>query len=71
MATPIDMMLNGVEWVHNPDAAPDADSPDLPYATHSGVLTILDKQFRCYRLNDGRAIFDADDFANFFFDVAA
>lgn len=44
----------------------DADSPyGLPYPTHSGVLEIVGRKLRCYRLNTGEAIFDADDFNAF------
>jgi hypothetical protein len=56
-------MLDAVEW----QATAAQPNPDgLPYATHSGVLRIGEISLRCYRLNDGRAVFDADDIAAWF-----
>ena len=55
---PIDMMLDGVQWVK----CHDQDACDGLYATHSGVWEFNGKQIRVYRLSDGRAIIDADDF---------
>lgn len=55
---PIDYMLDGLDWkvVENPQAG------DLPHVTHHGVLNVFDTDLRCYRLSDGMAVFDADDF---------
>ncbi len=39
---------------------------DLPQATHEGKLTIGGLTMRVYRLDDGRAIINADDMAAFF-----
>lgn len=41
---------------------------ELPYATHAGVMELMGHKLRCYRLNDGRAIFDADDLNAFMSD---
>jgi hypothetical protein len=57
--TPIDKMMDAIEWSET-SAQPGTDG--IPYATHSGVLEVAGLRLRCYRLNDGRAIFDADDF---------
>ena len=62
--TPIEMILDGVEWVAAEGNAP-ADS-DLPYVTHSGVLRIGDHTLKCFRLSNGEAVFDAEDFERFF-----
>jgi hypothetical protein len=62
--TPIESMLAGIDWQETPTQP----VGDLPYATHSGVLEIAGKRLRCYRLNTGQAIFDADD-VNAFFDI--
>lgn len=65
--TPIEMMLDGTEWIPIPDS-PDiglTDS-DIPVATHSGVLEISDYSLRCFRLSNGEAVFDAEDFESFF-----
>lgn len=60
---PIDAVLDTVEWKAT-GAQP--DDSGLPYATHSGVLELFGKKLRCHRLSDGRALFDADDFLDFF-----
>lgn len=62
MATPIDIMMEGVDWQKTDN---DATVAGL-YATHSGVLEIGGFKLRCYRLNDGMAVFDADDVEKFF-----
>ena len=61
--TPIEMMLGGIAWTQS-DAEPPTDS-DLPYATHSGVWEIGGRSLKCYRLNTGQAIFDAQDMESF------
>lgn len=65
--TPIEQILSTVDWQEAPQQ--DVESDGLPYATHSGILKIFGVQLRCYRLNDGRAIFDADDFDRLFADA--
>lgn len=62
---PIDALMATVAWQAQPAAAENGSSA-LPYVTHSGVLHIAGQELRCYRLNDGRAIIDADDFNAFF-----
>jgi hypothetical protein len=65
MKSPIEQVLDGVEW--NPvTTEPENPDSDLPYATHAGVLTIGALELRCYRLNTGMAVFDADDVKRFF-----
>ncbi len=67
MTTPIDALLNAVEWQETGNAEDVAMADDgIPWATHLGVLTIAGVQLRCYRLNTGQAIFDADDVAALF-----
>lgn len=61
---PIDMMLDGVTWVECKGNLPAEDG--MPYATHEGVLEIMGFKFRCYRLNTGQAMFNADDVEAFF-----
>ena len=57
--TPLDIVLaRDVEWTV-------ADTPEKPeglYATHFGVWDSPFGKIRCYTLNDGQAVFDADDF---------
>lgn len=64
--TPAEAIMNTVEWkpIESDSALPVRD--DLPYATHSGVLNIFGLDLKCYRLSDGRAVFDADDINRFF-----
>lgn len=62
MKTPIEILLDGVEWVENPD---ENDQDEL-FATHSGVLKIAGHALRCYRLNDGQTVIDADDMNGLF-----
>ncbi|PPC95208.1 MAG: hypothetical protein CTY33_00180 [Methylotenera sp.] len=56
--TPVEKLLESVAWepLDNNGA-----ETDLPHATHSGVLEINGLKLRCYTLNDGRRIFDAED----------
>jgi hypothetical protein len=66
MKTPIEMMLDGVEWREADPVQQEGESDGLPYATHEGVLEIAGVKLRCYRLNTGQAIFNADDIAELF-----
>lgn len=61
---PIEVMLDKVDW-----KATKHDSTtvsELPYATHSGVLDLFGLKLRCYLLNTGERVFDADDIEEFF-----
>jgi hypothetical protein len=58
-ATPIDRIMEAVEW--KPLPAPIGDEAKGLYATHDGVLAIGGLRFRCYQLNDGQRLLDADD----------
>lgn len=57
-----EILLADVEW-HETEAPP-CDS-DLPYATHEGVFEVMGTRLRCYRLSDGSAVFNAEDFEAF------
>ena len=52
--------LQGVTWIANPCAP--TNEGGLPYVTHSGVWEFQGHQIKVYRVSDGRAIIDADDF---------
>ena len=54
---PLDHLLNQVAW----EVVPHETKPEGRYATHSGELSIMGHRFKCYRLNTGEAVFDADD----------
>jgi hypothetical protein len=60
MATPIEKMLDGVEWE---EVGRDADRDDgqaIPYMTHKGVLRIGGIDLQCARLSNGKRIFYGD-----------
>ena len=60
MATPIDTMMDGVDWEEVSDMTPGFHD-GLPYVTHQGDLQIGEISLRCFQLNDGRRIFDTED----------
>lgn len=62
------MILEGVTWIPA-ENEPDPNRPELPFATHSGVLHIFGTDIRCYRLSDGKAVFDADDFEQLLIEI--
>lgn len=64
MNAPIEMMLDGVTWIRNENVK--GTDSGQPYATHHGVLELEGHKLRCYRLNTGQAVFDADDVNEFF-----
>lgn len=41
----------------------------IPYVTHEGVLEMMGKRMRCFRLSNGEAVFEAEDFKEFVRDV--
>lgn len=63
---PIEMMLDGVEWREAEPGKAGTPDEEMPYATHHGVLEIAGHKLRCYRLNTGQAVFNADDVRDFF-----
>lgn len=64
--TPADAMMNTVEWKPIESDSALLVGDDLPYATHSGVLNLFGIDLKCFRLSDGRCVFDADDVHRFF-----
>lgn len=70
VSVPIDTMLAAVEWkAIDLTGCSFVGEPDALYATHEGVLELGDLRLRCYTLNDGQRVFDADDLARFFDDT--
>lgn len=64
--SPIEMMLDGITWVPAGDRPDGPDNHDgVPFATHEGVLDLMGHKIRCYRLNTGQAVFNADDVNDF------
>jgi len=63
MDNQIPAFLHGVEWKYeNP---PEQTEGDLPHVTHSGVLHLMGHDLRCFRLSNGKTVFEAGDFKNF------
>ena len=63
MKTPIEILLDQVEWIECFTPGPHGT---LPYVTHKGIFTIGEIRLRCYVLSDGRRIFDATDVKELF-----
>lgn len=62
MATPVDRLMDTVDWKGlDPAHGIGFDDDGIPWATHEGVMTIGEVKLRCYRLNTGQAIFNAED----------
>lgn len=66
--TPIEQLLGKVAWkrieLPTPDTRPTRSG--LPVATHEGVLNLAGFPLRCYQLNNGMRVFDADDLQKLF-----
>lgn len=59
MSTPLEMMLDGVEWKALPP--PDTEDPDgLPYVTHEGVLHIGEAALDVFQLSNGQRVISED-----------
>jgi hypothetical protein len=54
---------DGVQFTEVP---PPPSPGDLPFVTHEGVLEVAGHKMRVYRISDGRAIINQDDFHDFF-----
>lgn len=63
MSTEIPAFLADVEWIESPPPPEIIDA--LPHVTHSGVLELFGHKLRCFRLSNGQAVFEADDFEKF------
>lgn len=67
--TPIEMYLDGLAWKTSLSESEiekrqeQFASDGILYATHEGQLEIFGSTIRCYQLNDGQRVFDADDLA--------
>ena len=65
----IPMFLNGVKWEAVPANESHlqrmADGPGLPHVTHEGVFEIMGHKMKCFRLSNGQAVFEKDDFERF------
>lgn len=65
LTAPVEKMMERVEWRELPDPEEEI-APGGLYATHEGILEIGAARLRCYTLNGGQRVFDADSVAAFF-----
>ena len=65
---PIEMLLDRVSW-EDTGREPAPTDGDTLFATHEGTLEIMGHSLRCYRLNNGQAVFNADDLEAFLSDI--
>lgn len=60
----LELLLDMVAW--EDCARPVNNGDNLPYPTHKGILHVGGSGLRCYQLNTGERIIDADDMEAFF-----
>lgn len=65
---PIESLLDGVSWKAT-GRRPDPSEENILFSTHEGTLEIMGHSLRCYRLNNGQAVFNADDLEAFLSDI--
>ncbi|MCP3681580.1 MAG: hypothetical protein GY861_02725 [bacterium] len=53
----IKKLLQQVDWVA---VAPPTEQTDLPYATHTGTITLGGTKLTVYKLSNGRVLFGTD-----------
>lgn len=71
MTTPIEAMLNAVEWTEvGKSNMKDVGDGDIPYVTHEGALDLYGVTLRVYQLSNGKRIVDAEDIARLGRDAA-
>lgn len=60
---PVEKLLDSVDW--KPTGAKRV-KPDIPVATHEGVLKIGDLEFKVVQLDNGMRLIDEESVAKFF-----
>lgn len=63
--TPIDVMMNAVEWKPIESESALLVGDDLPYATHEGVLSVGGFEFQCYQLSTGVRVISEESMMKF------
>jgi hypothetical protein len=63
-SAPVEAMMATVKWELLPQG--ESLSSDQLYATHEGWLDIGGFRLKCYQLNNGERVFDADCVERFF-----
>ncbi len=65
----IPMMLRGVTWEAVPENEQNAqrlaDGDHLPRVTHQGEFEVMGHTMKCFRLSNGQAVFEKEDFERF------
>lgn len=62
----VNELLKMATWKELEQYPAEAVAEGLPYATHEGEMEIMGHKLRCYRLNTGQAVVNADDAHAFF-----
>jgi hypothetical protein len=63
----IKRLLDSAVWTALP--AP-AETGELPYATHEGILTFAGAELRCYQLSTGERVFTPESLELFYLAMA-
>ena len=63
MKSPIETLLDQVEWKETPETE---SVEGLPYATHEGVMRVGDFEFKCYQLSNGTRVISKESMEAFF-----
>lgn len=70
MNTPIEKLMDELKWTKIKLDKSAGFKRGLPVATHEAVLKIGDATIKCYLLDDGQRVLDADDVIRFFGAIA-
>lgn len=54
--TPVDVMMNSIEWQEIESSFAFRLDDGVPYATHEGKLNIGGFEFECYQLSNGARV---------------
>jgi len=66
MKTPIEIMLDKVQWKPlKTDNSVELVNTGYPVATHSGVLKIGEIELKVYQLSNGQRVIDQEDIIKF------
>ncbi len=64
--TPMDKLLDAVEWVAVPQGKNRPEDAGIPVATHSGFLNFLGFDLKVFQLDNGTRLIDAESLEAFF-----
>ena len=66
MSSPIEIILDAVEWKEMPDSISTGEQAPQLYATHEGIMTVGDFEFKVYQLNNGQRVIAKESMEAFF-----